>query len=158
MGRYQGWSPMGIVEARAFLEAQSVQAWGAVGEWLQVAVALRDDDALIGDIGLCLRSLSPGVVEIGYSLAAQHWVRGLASEALTGLLDVLFGALQIDSVVAVTDSRNLGSVALLQRLHFDLESTEPGTFRGEPCIDQTFRMAASGWAVRGSRKSSVDVE
>ncbi|MDB5695862.1 MAG: family N-acetyltransferase [Sphingomonas bacterium] len=88
------------------------------------AVTLRGDDRAIGTVNAMERR--SGLIEIGYSLARAHWRRGLAGEAVTALIDLLFhqGARRL---FADTDPDNAPSNRLLERLGFTLE----GRLRGE---------------------------
>ncbi|MBE0693199.1 MAG: GNAT family N-acetyltransferase, partial [Aquamicrobium sp.] len=51
LGRYQGWQPMDREASLAFLRAMAAEP-SAAGAWVQVGIARRDDDRLVGDIGM----------------------------------------------------------------------------------------------------------
>lgn len=89
-------------------------------DWRAWAITLADNDRAIGTLG-ANEKRQGRVVEIGYSLARPHWRRGLASEAVVALLDLLFveGARR---VYADTDPDNAASNALLKKLGFTLEA------------------------------------
>lgn len=57
--------------------------------------------------------------EIGYILHPDHWDQGLAREALTALIPVLFARHAIDAITADVDPRNAASLRLLARLGFE---------------------------------------
>ena len=140
LARFQGWSPMTDAEAAAFLDAQRRAVLGPFGEWLQVAIALRETGEVVGDAGLC--ALEPGTVEIGYTLSRPAQGRGLATEAVRALVAALFAA-GLTRVVATTDARNARSVALLERVGMRHERDETAVFRGEVCLEHTYAIERS---------------
>ena len=104
---------------------------------MQIAIALRETDALIGDVGACA-SLDGRSAEIGFTLSAGHQGRGFATEAVGRVIKLLFDETDIESVEAVTDTRNRSSIALLERLGMKLEKTEAARFKGETCHEHRF--------------------
>lgn len=143
LARYQGWQAVSDAEAIAFLSAQSRQRIGAEGEWLQLAVTRRDTCALIGDIGLCVVNEAVGVIEIGFTVSRPSQGQGYATEAVTAVVGALLASGRVRSIVAVVDTRNVASVALLERVGFELERTDAAIYRGEPCREHTFVFAAA---------------
>ena len=91
-------------------------------EWLESMIGdapeerddyvVEHDGRVIGKAG-CWR-----VPQIGYILRPDHWGRGLAREALTALIPLLFDRFPIPAITADVDPRNLASLALLRRLGF----------------------------------------
>ena len=70
------------------------------------------DGRVIGKAG-CWR-----LPEIGYILHPDYWGRGLATEALTAVIDHLFATREFDAIKADVDPRNEASLKLLARLGF----------------------------------------
>ena len=106
-----------------------------LGYW---AVALPEEDCLIGAIGLTL-VLSPAMpfapaAEIGWRLARRYWGQGYAAEAARAALDDGFFRLGFDEIVAFTVPANRRSWRLMQRLgmthdprdDFDHPALDPG--------------------------------
>ena len=94
-------------------------------KWRGWTMALAHDDRAIGTLGA--GEVRPGVVEIGYLLTRRHWGQGLAREAVSRLLDLLFVDEGWRRACADTDPDNEASNALLRALGFTLE----GRLRGE---------------------------
>lgn len=142
VGRWQGWTPVDDGAAAAFLAAMADGPWLRPGDWTQLALAHRDDDTLFGDIGLHWPASGDpdGALEIGFSLARDAQGRGLAHEAVGATLRLLLAARTVRACTAVTDTRNLPSIRLLERLGFRLERTEPATFRDLPCHEHHYRL------------------
>lgn len=99
----------------AFTRIESARP-GVPGEWFQFAIESEETGALIGDCALRVDEREPYRAEIGFTLAREYQGRGLASEAVSRLLDYAFDVLGLHRVVAIADCRNAPSVALLERL------------------------------------------
>lgn len=145
LAKYQGWTPTTDEEALTFLAEQSDQILGPEEQWLQVAVTRLDTQVLIGDVGLCVADSSNGVLKIGFTIARAHQHKGYATETVSALLARVFEHHVIQSVVAVTDTRNTASISLLQCLGFKLAGTDEAMFRGAPCTEHTFELTAPTW-------------
>ncbi|OHX12256.1 hypothetical protein BI347_01120 [Chromobacterium sphagni] len=83
----------------------------------QLALIRRDDNQLIGSVGLRL-SLSPGIAGFGVELAEAAWGQGYAAEAGRLLLDAGFNQLGLSRVEADTAEGNLAARKLAARLGF----------------------------------------
>lgn len=73
----------------------------------------------IGFIGLQVPSFEAHFtpcVEIGWRLAQAHWGHGYATEGARASLDVAFGELALDEVVAMTTTTNERSQRVMKRL------------------------------------------
>ena len=89
------------------------------GQWLAED---RRSRALIGFCGLRSVDETPEI-EILYALVGERWGLGLATEAANAVLSHAFLRLGLRRVVGRTDSPNLASVRVLERLgmHFEGE-------------------------------------
>ena len=139
VGRYQGWNPLTLDEARDFVREHEHGNLDISGRWFQVAIAQRKSDAIIGDIGLCLVGMDE--VEVGFSLATAAQGLGYGSEAVEAISRTLLSSAGIKNVRAVTDSRNVKSIAMLERLGFVFKRTCDEVFRGEVCQQHTFTLS-----------------
>lgn len=137
LGRYQGWAPVPDDEARAFLAVMATLPFCPPGEWMQLAIAERERDGFIGDIGLRLAPHG-AALEIGFTLMREHQGRGLAFEAVQLALDAVFEHMAVQCVQAVVDARNSASLRLLQRLGFVQTGSEEAIFKGEVCQELHF--------------------
>lgn len=137
LGRFQGWSPQADADAAAFIQAMAVAPMFVPGQWLQLAIAARADDRLIGDIGLLLRE-DAAEAEIGFTLGTPSQGQGLAREAVAAALALVLEHTEVARVIGITDARNLASIRLLQRLGMRCIATQPAVFRGEPCVEQVY--------------------
>jgi len=116
VARYQSWEGITESEARALIqEMKEIQPW-APGEWLQIAIELKETGLLVGDCAFKIEEDDELQAEIGYTLARAYQGRGIASEAVSCVLDYAFASMGLHRVIAITDVENAPSVALLERL------------------------------------------
>lgn len=121
VARYQSWDETTEAQARAIIASQSRQRIELPDEGIQIAVERKDTGELAGDCYFQLDRAEPRQGELGYTLARAHQGRGFATEAVSCLLDHVFGEFHLHRVVALTDCDNRASIALLERLGFRRE-------------------------------------
>ena len=116
VARYQSWEGITASEARAFIQdMKETQPW-MPGEWFQIAIELKETGLLVGDCALKIEEDDERQAELGYTLARAYQGRGVASEAVSRVLEYAFVSLGLHRVIAITDVENAASVALLERL------------------------------------------
>lgn len=90
-------------------------------EWLEAMIApeeerfdfiVEHDGAAIGKAGFYR------LPEIGYILHPDRWGQGLATEALTAVIEHAFRRFELPAIKADIDPRNDASIGLLKRLGF----------------------------------------
>jgi ribosomal-protein-alanine N-acetyltransferase len=116
VGRWQGWKGMDDGAATGFLQEMADSDFCPPGRWFQLGIARRDSDQLIGDIGVHLHGGAGLLAELGFTLTPAAQGRGLATEAVGAALQMLLQHTPVQRIVAVADTRNAASLALLQRL------------------------------------------
>jgi RimJ/RimL family protein N-acetyltransferase len=147
VSRYQGWTPSRLEDAVSFIEGFRSVAFDSPGTWFQLGIRTRETGALVGDLGV--QFLEDGrQAEIGFTLAPAFQGRGLATEAVVGLLNHLFGSLGKHRVIASVDPRNEPSLRLLRRIGMRQEAHlhQSLLFKGEWADDCVFAMLASEWS------------
>jgi aminoglycoside 6'-N-acetyltransferase len=83
---------------------------------------LKENHQIIGDLGLKFSLEDPLQAEIGYTLSRPNQKKGLAFEAVSRMLDYIFTELGLHRIIAITDTRNDSSIALLERLGMRCEA------------------------------------
>ena len=116
VARYQSWEGVSEPEARALIQEQKDVQPGVPGEWFQIAVELKETGLLVGDCALKIEEHDERQAEIGYTLSRAYQGRGIASEAVSSVLDYAFGTLKLHRVIAIVDCENVASFRLLERL------------------------------------------
>jgi len=151
VARYQAWEPAySIEDAHGFLDSQKGLAFGQPGEWLQLAIIDRAADSLHGDCAVRVLTDQPATAEIGVTLARSSQGKGVATEALTAVLEALFEQHGIHRVFAETDDRNLPFGRLFERLGFRCEArlVEADWFKGEWSTLRIYAMLNREWRDR----------
>jgi RimJ/RimL family protein N-acetyltransferase len=134
VSRYQGWEPQSDQEASHFISAMSGVSLFPRGEWMQLGIADRGTNALIGDLGICITA-DGEKAEIGFTIAPAAQGQGLGSEAVGAAIGLVFEHTLVAQIFAVTDARNLPSVRLLERVGMRRIETVAAFFRGEACTE-----------------------
>ena len=138
-GRYQGWRPQPDAEALAFLRDMAGSIVFPRDAWVQLGIAERASDLLIGDIGVFVDAAGK-CSEMGFTLNPQFQRQGLAQEALTGAIQLVFAQTRVIHIDCVTDQRNTAAIRLLERLGMHRVATENAVFRGQACIEYRYRL------------------
>ncbi|MCP4605408.1 MAG: GNAT family N-acetyltransferase [Proteobacteria bacterium] len=148
--RYQSFEPGSFDDAKRLIKDIQSVAFDTPDTWFQFAIRLRESGLLIGDLGVHFMDEGSCQVEIGFTVAPEHQGRGVGTEAVTGLLDHLFGSLGKHRVFASVDPRNEPSMALLKRVGMRQEAyfRESLWFKGEWVDDIVFGILESEWKGR----------
>ena len=150
VARHQAWDSYDATAASALITEMADSTPGCPGHWHQWGIEEITSAQLVGDCGLFTRE-DGAQGEIGFTLAPDAQGRGLATEAVSLVLQAAFGPLGFHRVVANTDPSNTRSAALLTRLGFRHEgrSIESVRIRGEWVDDEHFALLAREWRARG---------
>jgi [ribosomal protein S5]-alanine N-acetyltransferase len=139
LGRFQGWSTQSDSDAMAFIDEMRGATLFRPGQWVQLAVAEKEGNALIGDVGLHL-SADATEAEVGCTLSTRAQGQGLATEAVREAVALLFERTSVSRVLGITDARNGASIRLLERLGMRRVETRNTVFRGEPCVEHVYAL------------------
>lgn len=145
--KYQRFKPAEQEEADEFIGSLAAHP-DIPNTWFQLAVCLRADGRLIGDIGI--HFLDDAQVEIGCTIAAEFQRQGYGTESLKAVLDYLFSNLNKHRIVASVDPENSKSIGLLERLgmrkeaHF-VSSLRVGGLWRDDCV---YAMLGDEWVER----------
>jgi RimJ/RimL family protein N-acetyltransferase len=149
VARFQSWdAPFPLLRAETavagFIAADPDQAG-----WFQYAVERTEDRALIGDVAVHLHE-NLMQAEIGFTLATAYQRMGFATEAVSAVLDRLFGVQGLHKVAGECDARNMASAALLERLGFTQEGRlrQQTYIKGEWTDDLIYGLLAPEWLGR----------
>ncbi|MFC0007914.1 GNAT family N-acetyltransferase [Micromonospora siamensis] len=123
-------------------------AWRAEGDCLTLAVAT--DAGVIGVVELVWRSERDRTAEVGYVFHPDHGGRGLATEAVTALVDWGFTGFRLHRVYGRCHGRNEASARLMARLGMRREAHHLRSyrFRGEWADQLVFAVLAEEWWAR----------
>lgn len=149
VARYQSWdTSYSMADAEQFLASQQAVEFGQPGEWVQLAAVDRASGELCGDCAVRVVAAQPATAELGVTMAPAHQGRGLATEALAGVIARLFDEHGMHRIYAETDDRNLGVHRLFERLGFRCEArlVEADWFKGEWTTLRVYAILRREWA------------
>ncbi|MGH2492375.1 MAG: GNAT family N-acetyltransferase [Candidatus Limnocylindria bacterium] len=113
--RYLSWGPNDLDATRGFLARVAEHASRAPRQMFELAVVRRDDDELIGGLGLVQRSSLLRDASVGYVLRRDSWGHGYATEAVRSVVEYGFGTPCLHRIWATCDVDNVASARVLEK-------------------------------------------
>ena len=111
--RFQSFKPKNMKDVDAFYS--SLAGYPNIrNTWFQLAVCLKDDNRLIGDIGMHFLD-DDEHAEIGYTINPDFQGKGYGLEAVSAAIKYLFTALDKHRITASVDPENKKSIRLLEK-------------------------------------------
>ena len=115
--RYLYGAPLDMEEAKIRLEREMASTkLEKDGDFIALAVVLRSNGTLIGDLTLGLTSEAYKQGDIGYIIHPDHNGHGYATEAVSYLLEIAFTQLGLHRVSGQLEARNIASARVLEKL------------------------------------------
>jgi RimJ/RimL family protein N-acetyltransferase len=110
-----------------------------------LAVERRSDGMFLGAAGLSKELWFPDDLEIGWRLAREFWGHGYATEAAAAWLDYSFHEAGLPRVIAVTDTPNVRSIAVMRRLGMSFDHEAVLEEDGVPFDATVYSLKAEEW-------------
>jgi RimJ/RimL family protein N-acetyltransferase len=154
VAKYQGWEfPYPREKAQAFIDSMKSDAVPRAGEWMQFAVAMKDTDELIGDLGCYVKKEDSRQAVIGFTIAKKYWRKSYATEIIPCLLKYLFVNMGMHRVSADCDADNTASYRTLEKLGFRREAhyVDSFLFNGVYTSEFYYGMLQREWRARYGR-------
>ncbi len=109
---------------------------------------IRDDRSLEA-LGYTQATIKDRSALLGYHLAPRFWQRGIGARAVDKTIRLIFERGDVDRVIALVDTRNAASVALLKRHGFALVAhhAKADFFKGENSDEFEFELTRAAWDV-----------
>ncbi|MCT4357116.1 GNAT family N-acetyltransferase [Streptomyces sp. Je 1-79] len=132
--------------ARTIERALDQEALAHPGDWLDLAVE-DESGRVVGEVLLRREPDEPATGQVGFAFHPDVHGTGIATEAVSGALDIAFEAFGWRRVTGICDIRNLASAALMRRIGMRHESVlRDGTFlKNAWCSDSVFAVLAHEW-------------
>lgn len=146
--RYTPWPVRDREQTRAALEAKLPRgALTEPGEWLVLAIELRETGTVIGEVLLKWASEADRQGEIGFALHTDYQGKGLAAEAAREILRLGFEELGLHRICGILDDRNTPSARLLERLGMRREAhlIHCVFFKGEWANELIYALREDEW-------------
>ena len=91
------------------------------GTGFSYAIAYADTNTAVGTIGLWLKNLPAGRATVGYSVAPAHRGRGIATSALTALVQFAWTIPDLHRIELYIEPWNTGSIRVAEAASFQRE-------------------------------------
>jgi len=147
VNQYQGWIPKTIYDVHDFITNKVSSEINQSGTWFQFAIIKKEDNELIGDIGVHFLDSDDLQVELGCTLNQRYHGKGYATEALKSIINYLFDELGKRRIVVSIDARNQPSIRLIERLGFHKKGLvkESSELNSEWTDDLVYAMLKDEW-------------
>ena len=119
--RYTHWIDRSPQEVRQFVQMFISQQYAQPRTKFQFAVVLKDNQRLIGNCGIRLKSVDAHEADIGYELASDQWGHGYATEAARAIVQFGFAELKVHRIRAWCVADNTASAHVLEKIGLKLE-------------------------------------
>jgi RimJ/RimL family protein N-acetyltransferase len=159
VARYQTWEAISAPRAQVFIQEQKNLEPGVPGQWFHFAVALKDTGQLIGDIGLHVQVHDARQAQLGITFNRAYQGQGLATEALTAVLDYAFINLDLHRLIAIVDVENVRSSALMERVGLRREGhfVKNTWFKGHWADEYLYAVLQAEWLPRRGLPGAVEL-
>lgn len=149
VNRYQGWIPKTIDDVHDFISNKVSLEINRPGTWFQFVIITKNNNEIIGDVGVHFLDIDGFQVELGCTLNKNHHGQGFAFEALTEIINYLVEKLNKRRITASIDPRNQPSINLFERLGFRKEAhfKESLFINGEWVDDLVYAILKDEWNV-----------
>jgi RimJ/RimL family protein N-acetyltransferase len=145
VARWQSWTPdYSTADADDLIADQPTQIELGSGNWIQIAIRDAATGELLGDVAVHSLADQPDTYELGVTLMPTSQGRGVATEALGVMVDMLFSEYGAHRLFAITDARNEPVARLFTRLGFRHEgrNVDADWFKGEWTTIDTWALLA----------------
>lgn len=113
--RFMEWGPNSAEESQSFVDMCLDKQREKPRLAFELAVILKNENALIGAAGMRLNPGNLDTADIGYCYNKKYWRQGFAAEACARLMRMGFEGLSLYRIWATCDAENEGSAAVLRK-------------------------------------------
>jgi len=111
--------PQNVIQAR-----QELLYWRNCfyrGDGIYYAIAEKQNNRMIGSIGLTSHNSYQSRIELSYDLDSTYWRRGISAKAIAAVLNYGFNVLNVNRIEASVSVLNIASKNLLLKCGFTIE-------------------------------------
>lgn len=118
--RYQEWEDTTLDELDLFIQENMTRSLN--DQQIQLAIASKKDDQLIGDIFVAKKGKT---ITLGFTTSPPYQRQGYMFEALTTFIPYLQKQFPLSDIICLVHPGNIASEHLLYKLHFEKEEYIP---------------------------------
>ena len=119
--RYYEWTERTPIAVQEFVQMFLDQQRAEPRLKFQLAITRKDNQQLIGNCGIRLKSAAAHEGDIGYELDPNYWGQGYTSEAARAMVTFGFSELSLHRIWSWCVADNVGSARVLDKLGMVLE-------------------------------------
>ncbi|MDR2148345.1 MAG: GNAT family N-acetyltransferase [Tannerella sp.] len=144
--KYQGWIPKTIEDVEFFINRTAKQI-NMPETWFQFVLTKKENQKLIGDLGVHFWDKQNMQIEIGCTLNKNFHYNGYATEAVRKIIDFLFIELHKHRIITSIDPDNERSIRLVERIGFRKEAhfIESLFVNGKWVDDLAYALTKKNW-------------
>ncbi|MFS8048519.1 GNAT family N-acetyltransferase [Rhizobium sp. BR 314] len=140
---------------RERFDARLTSSFSEDGDTLLCAVIRREDNALVGDVGLTFTNKAAQQAELGYIFNPVYAGKGYATEAAAAIISLGFEKFGFHRIFARLDAKNAGSVGVVERLGMRreallIESDRFNGIWGDECV---YAVLCREWSEKNRARS-----
>ncbi|MGL5693960.1 MAG: GNAT family N-acetyltransferase [Peptostreptococcaceae bacterium] len=121
--KYLTWKPHDNVEVSKSIIEEWIEGYKE-NDFYQWAIILKENgDEPIGSISIVRQDEEIGIVHVGYCIGRKWWNKGIASEALNGLIRYFITEVGVNRVESRHDPVNIGSGKVMLKCGMKYEGT-----------------------------------
>lgn len=149
LNKFQDWIPLSLPEMDKFI-MNNPKNLNEPLTWFQLAIIDKNNDSIIGDIGIHFKDSTNFQSEIGCTIKTDYQNMGYATETLTEIINLLFTKLNKHRISVSIDPKNFDSIKLVEKLGFRREGLFKKSLfvRGSWVDDLVYGMLKSEWINR----------
>lgn len=150
--RYQSFDVLNPEQSRQYIARDIEERRAEFRRIYDLAIILKATGELVGRIGLSHTKPELQEGTIWYLIRRDCWGKGYMTEAAHRMLKLGFGELRMRRIIADTDPANLGSIRVLEKCGFRLESHKKENLflKGRWCDTLEFALLASEYQAHHS--------
>lgn len=126
----------------------------AKNDYYHWGIEIKETHDLIGTIGVVEKSDEICLAQIGYCIGSQWWHQGYMSEALSHIIDYLFGVVDFKCIQSHHDPRNINSGKVMLKCGMKYEGTLRQSDRNNLgiCDASYYSILKAEWEIENIRK------
>ena len=116
--KFQGWIPKTKEDVKEFITKRNCTIFNKANTWFQFVITLKNENIVVGDLGIHFLDEGSKSVELGCTLAKAHHAKGFANEAIDAIIRFLSQEYEKNAFYANIISDNKQSLVLFKRIGF----------------------------------------
>lgn len=136
--RYMTWNPHQNIEETKELVARWSNSYNK-DNFYHWVIVLKEKNEPIGSMSIVDINEEKEDVEVGYCISFDNWNKGLATEAFSKVIEYLFNEVDVKTITASHDSRNIASGKVMEKCGLKYVETQDFVNKGENILLKVYK-------------------